>query len=202
VVCRHLFELKREVLSTRRRSKAWACLQPISAVATTRRASVGPIRGGANAAWESRNLGGTATQRHREARVDSDAKCNPVDSIGSSTESRVSHSEPRLLLGFQKGQRRLGEKEHRARSVTPGVALRVGIQAGCGVAPGMRGPSRSGRVMVRSLRAPFPAHRYSKSATPAHKLLGAHRRFWGRQAWHRQRPPGCENTGRRDWRLD
>jgi Cytochrome c len=25
--------------------------------------------------------------------VDSDAKCNPVDSIGSSTESRVSHSE-------------------------------------------------------------------------------------------------------------
>src|ERR1700722_3539584 len=60
--------------------------------------------------------------------VDSDAKCNPVDSIGSSTESRVSHSEPRLLLGFKKGQRRLGEKEHRARSVTPGVALRVGIQ--------------------------------------------------------------------------
>ena len=40
------------------------------------------------------------------------------------------HSEPRLLLGFQKGQRRLGEKEHRARSVTPGVALRVGIQGG------------------------------------------------------------------------
>jgi hypothetical protein len=32
--------------------------------------------------------------------VDSDAKCNPVDSIGSSTESRVFHSEPRLLLGF------------------------------------------------------------------------------------------------------
>ncbi len=25
--------------------------------------------------------------------VDSDAKCNPVDSIGSSTKSRVSHSE-------------------------------------------------------------------------------------------------------------
>ena len=33
--------------------------------------------------------------------VDSDAKCNPLDSIGSSTKSRVSHSEPRLLLGFQ-----------------------------------------------------------------------------------------------------
>ena len=27
--------------------------------------------------------------------VDSDAKCNPVDSIGSSTKSRVSHSERR-----------------------------------------------------------------------------------------------------------
>jgi hypothetical protein len=25
--------------------------------------------------------------------VDSDAKCNPIDSIGSSTKSRVSHSE-------------------------------------------------------------------------------------------------------------
>jgi hypothetical protein len=48
----------------------------------------------------------------KRAWVDSEAKCNPVDSIGSSTESRVSHSEPRLLLGFQKGQRRLGEKEH------------------------------------------------------------------------------------------
>ena len=33
--------------------------------------------------------------------VDSDVRCNPVDSIGPSTESRVSHSEPRLLLGFQ-----------------------------------------------------------------------------------------------------
>ena len=29
----------------------------------------------------------------RQAGVDSDAKCNPVDSIGSSTKSRVSHSE-------------------------------------------------------------------------------------------------------------
>jgi hypothetical protein len=29
----------------------------------------------------------------RRTRVDSDAKCNPVDSIGSSTKSRVSHSE-------------------------------------------------------------------------------------------------------------
>jgi hypothetical protein len=36
-----------------------------------------------------------------EKGVDSDVRCNPVDSIGSSTESRVSHSEPRLLLGFQ-----------------------------------------------------------------------------------------------------
>ena len=33
--------------------------------------------------------------------MDSDAKCNPVDSIGSSTESRVPIPNPRLLLGFQ-----------------------------------------------------------------------------------------------------
>jgi hypothetical protein len=32
------------------------------------------------------------------------------------------------FCSVSKGQRRLGEKEHRARSVTPGVALRVGIQ--------------------------------------------------------------------------
>jgi hypothetical protein len=38
---------------------------------------------------------------------DSDARCNPIDSIGSSRESRVSHS-------VSKGQRRLGEKEYRA----------------------------------------------------------------------------------------
>jgi hypothetical protein len=38
-----------------------------------------------------------AVRLHRGAdcaRVDSDVRCNPVDSIGSSTESRVSHSEP------------------------------------------------------------------------------------------------------------
>ena len=33
--------------------------------------------------------------------MDSDVRCNPVNSIGSSTESRVSHPEPRLLLGFR-----------------------------------------------------------------------------------------------------
>jgi hypothetical protein len=32
--------------------------------------------------------------RGRTGSVDSDARCNPVDSIGSSRESRVSHSEP------------------------------------------------------------------------------------------------------------
>ena len=32
--------------------------------------------------------------------VDSDAKCNPVDSIGSSTKSRVSHSERRPSAWF------------------------------------------------------------------------------------------------------
>ena len=32
------------------------------------------------------------------------------------------------FCSVSRGQRRLGAKEHRARSVTPGVALRVGIQ--------------------------------------------------------------------------
>jgi hypothetical protein len=32
--------------------------------------------------------------------VDSDAKCNPVDSIGFSTKSRVSHSEQRPSARF------------------------------------------------------------------------------------------------------
>jgi transposase len=35
------------------------------------------------------------------------------------------------FCSVSKGQRRLGEKENRARSVTPGVALRVRTQAGC-----------------------------------------------------------------------
>src|SRR5208282_3310540 len=46
-------------------------------------------------------LGSVCTRLTWARRVDSDVRCNPVDSIGSSTESRVSHSEPRLLLGFQ-----------------------------------------------------------------------------------------------------
>jgi hypothetical protein len=41
--------------------------------------------------------------------VDSDVRCNPVDSIGSSTEGRVSHSD-RAFCSVSKGQRRLGEK--------------------------------------------------------------------------------------------
>jgi hypothetical protein len=42
-----------------------------------------------------------ADQPLKREGVDSDVRCNPVDSIGSSTESRVSHSERRLLLGFE-----------------------------------------------------------------------------------------------------
>jgi hypothetical protein len=41
--------------------------------------------------------------------VDSDAKCNPVDSIGSSTKGRVSHSEPPPSARFP------GEKDGSAR---------------------------------------------------------------------------------------
>jgi hypothetical protein len=36
-----------------------------------------------------------------QGEVDSDAKCNPVDSIGSSTKSRVPIPNAGLLLGFQ-----------------------------------------------------------------------------------------------------
>jgi len=43
------------------------------------------------------------------AGVDSDAKCNPVDSIGSSTKSRVSHSEHRPSARFP------GDKDGSAR---------------------------------------------------------------------------------------
>jgi hypothetical protein len=44
-----------------------------------------------------------------EGTVDSDAKCNPVDSIGSSTKSRVSHSERQPSARFP------GDKDGSAR---------------------------------------------------------------------------------------
>ena len=69
-------------------------------------------------------------------RVDSDAKCNPVDSIGSSTKSRISHSEPRLLLGFQ------GTK----------TARREGISNPFSDAGGCTSPQNSGRTMGKSWR--------------------------------------------------
>jgi transglutaminase-like putative cysteine protease len=72
--------------------------------------------------YTARNTEGTQTP------VDSDAKCNPVDSIGSSTKRRVSHSERRPSARFSRGQRRLGETEYRAPSVTRGVALRPRTQ--------------------------------------------------------------------------
>src|SRR5271165_4294846 len=45
----------------------------------------------------------------RQGWVDSDAKCNPVDSIGSSTKSRVSHPERRPSARFP------GDKDGSAR---------------------------------------------------------------------------------------
>jgi hypothetical protein len=45
----------------------------------------------------------------RTIRVDSDAKCNPVDRIGSSRKSRVSHSEPPPSARFP------GDKDGSAR---------------------------------------------------------------------------------------
>ena len=56
---------------------------------------------GDNQSWKRRTLQRQSKerlyaprQRAFVSRVDSDVRCNPVDSIGSSTESRVSHSEP------------------------------------------------------------------------------------------------------------
>jgi hypothetical protein len=68
--------------------------------------------------------------------VDSDAKCNPVDSIGSSTKSRVSHSE-RLLLGFQ------GTK----------TARRGGISSPFSDAGGCTSPQNSGPAALAQLVA-------------------------------------------------
>ena len=53
--------------------------------------------------------------------MDSDTKCNPVDSIGSSTESRISHSEPRLLLGFE------GTKTARREGISSQFCWREGL---------------------------------------------------------------------------
>jgi hypothetical protein len=57
------------------------------------------VRAHQHAAGASRQKGG----------VDSDAKCNPVDSIGSSTKSRVPHSERRPSARFP------GDKDGSAR---------------------------------------------------------------------------------------
>jgi hypothetical protein len=63
-----------------------------------------------------------------EALVDSDAKCNPVDSIGSSTKSRLPIPNAGLLLGFQ------GTK----------TALREGISSAFSDAGGCTSPRNSG----------------------------------------------------------
>ena len=52
------------------------------------------------------------------------------------------------FCSVSKGQRRLGEKEYRAPSVTPGVALRVGIQEGLDRFPDERIVEKSGRPAV------------------------------------------------------
>ena len=63
-------------------------------------------------------MGGDGFQRHvgsipnatdRKPRWIDNAKCNPVDSIGSSTKSRVSHSERRPSARFP------GDKDGSAR---------------------------------------------------------------------------------------
>jgi hypothetical protein len=66
--------------------------------------------------------------------VDSDAKCNPVDSIGSSTKKSGFPVRTPAFCSVSRGPSRLGEKEYRAPSMTPGVALRPrtqGLRPGC-----------------------------------------------------------------------
>src|SRR6516164_3956186 len=62
--------------------------------------------------------------------VDSDAKCNPVDSIGSSTKKSGFPVRTPAFCSVSRGPSRLGEKEYRAPSMTPGVALRPRTQGG------------------------------------------------------------------------
>jgi transposase, IS5 family len=84
---RHKLTFDRSSLTRWRRrmgeEKLGALIQESFAVATRTRA--------AKPADFSKVIVDTTVQL--KAVVDSDAKCNPVDSIGSSTESRVSHSE-------------------------------------------------------------------------------------------------------------
>ena len=60
--------------------------------------------------------------------MDSDAKCNPVDSIGSSTKKSGFPVRTPAFCSVSRGPSRLGEKECRAPSMTPGVALRPRTQ--------------------------------------------------------------------------
>src|SRR5271166_4359145 len=69
--------------------------------------------------------------------VDSDAKCNPVDSIGSSAKSRVSHSERRPPARFQ------GTKTARRE----GISSPFSDVGGC-TSPQNSGPVRSDRGRV------------------------------------------------------
>ena len=63
--------------------------------------------------------------------MDSDVRCNPVDALVP--QQKVASPIPNpVFCSVSKGQRRLGEKENRARSVTPGVALRVRTQESSG----------------------------------------------------------------------
>ena len=78
--------------------------------------------------------------------VDSDVRCNPVDSMVP--QQKVGFPIPNAAFcSDSKGQRRLGEKEYRAHSVKRGVALRVGIQAGISAAGYSR--AKAGRNIVR-----------------------------------------------------
>ena len=84
---------------------AQADLRPLVADALAPADGGGEARG----ADPGEPCGRHAHRRGQAGWVDSDAKCNPVDSIGSSTKSRVSHSERRPSARFP------GDKDGSAR---------------------------------------------------------------------------------------
>ena len=126
----------------------------------------------------------------------------PVDSIGSSTESRVSHSEPRLLLGFQ------GTKTARRE----GTSSPFSDAGGC---TSRRNSGRQERLGVRDARTPrccpgrsprtSEAFRIGKRAVSREISIGDFRRRIRpsaasnrQQKQHNSGPPSCT---RRQYRI-
>ena len=73
------------------------------------------------------------------------------------------------FCSVSKGQRRLGEKEYRAPSVTPGVALRVRTQALLVEDRGCRIPTSQEPALDAGFPAPEPLRPHGWSNAPIHR---------------------------------